>query len=52
MNYKWVWYCPICGIKSKKSVNLSGRARRNGRSHLKSEHNDYETEPIIEKIIE
>lgn len=49
MNYWWIWRCPKCGNTSKVTFPTSGKARNKGRSHLKYMHDDYETEPTLEK---
>jgi len=52
MNYKWEWYCPICKNKARFGVKTSGKARINGKKHLKFCHNAYGIQPKIKKITE
>jgi len=42
------WVCPLCGRTGKKWL-LVRNARKIGRDHLKTFHNEFEIDPIIKK---
>ena len=50
---KWIWKCPKQGCEATSMKAISRyKVARNGRIHLKKQHGEYSTDPILEKVIE